>query len=287
MEIWLVFSLATLFIESTARLIQKEALNHNNSLESTIYFQFVSGIPAVIASFLFFRPIPADIGTWVIVLVICVFSSLFNIAYFFLMKREDFTQFAIFQQLGVLWSVFGGVLFLAESMTIHKVSGVFLIIAGVIIAKWKKSEGQPKGISGIHILFFLLFALAAVSGILTKKLIGSFSVPVFAAVMQIVPGIMIATFACRTVGKIKPMLIPNRKNILLFVFTLALGIAFMSHFAALKYGGELSRVAAVRSASPILMVVLGILFLKGERQGIPQKIIGAIAAASGILFLRY
>lgn len=280
---WLIFILASTFLYSIARLIQRVLLKDekSDSVAVSILFQlslsfllFIFGLFFGNISFNNFRQVFPNF------IVLAVLYGLGNVFIFQALKRTDASAFAILYSGRVFVSVAASSLLLHEGLSFKQYSGMLFVITAIIIIFYKKSALQlNKGL-----LFTLLGALFFGLELTNDRFIlKSFNVYSFLFLSGLFPAIFTFFIYPSSLKKMASMIQLSRLIKFMFI-CLVYGAGMIFYFFALQIGSNSSQIAALDQLSTIVIVVLGILILK-EKQQILRKVIASIISVIGAIML--
>lgn len=187
-------------------------------------------------------------------------------------------------RLRMIWALILAVVFLGEKMAGGEALGAGLIFLGLLAVSYKYQRfGGEIRYSFKKIIFPLLFSLTcSVESILMKAVAKDFSAAVvfFADVF---PSIVVLPVIFGDLPRRAKTLF--RGNCSWFLLTALFATAGLYSFQwALRFG-EVSKIIPVYESLSLLTILGGIVLLK-EREGVGQKIFGAILAAIGVILIR-
>ncbi|MEI7579282.1 MAG: EamA family transporter [bacterium] len=217
------------------------------------------------------------IGTTVTVYTIA------NLAGFFAFQLIDVSLCSIIDQLSLVVSYIGSLLIFSESNTLSKMFGVALIILGniVLVSKLSASKDLKKGI-----LLRLVFAFCGAIGglvdskIQTDKLV---SINLYSLIDWIFPGIIV-TFIAFRFSSTKVIIKDIKKNFWgMLLMSVCAVMGTITIFRAYA-NEEKSIVNPILKLSTILVIILGIVFLK-ERKNLKAKFLATVIVFSGLILV--
>lgn len=245
----------------------------------TIITTFVGGLTLLL--FIPFEPLKFQFNLSTILILIFL-AALFGLTdLFFIRGRqlEEASRAVIVLQIGSVWSLLGGALFVHEPITINKIVGILFIIFGNALIVWTdKKIHFTKGALYIIIGTFLF----TIGSIIDKQLISLFSPAFYKGGLFILEALILFVLIPQSAQRIKKELKIQGKIVLVVGPVLIFALYFM--MKAFLSGGEVSRILPVFSLSLVFTVIISILFL-GERKNVWQKILAMIIVFIGTYFL--
>ena len=179
-----------------------------------------------------------------------------------------------------VWNMVGAILFLHENLTIIKLAGTIAILFGVVLAEWKKQTFRLN--KGAVYVLLAAFCFAG-SGIINFFIVRSFDVLSYMLYISIFVTLILFIFNHKIIKKLTFYFKPKRAlNIVATSVNDAL--ANILGFAAYQIGRNALQIGPIQATQTILTVVLAFVILK-ERDHMPQKIIGSLAAVIGTILL--
>jgi len=216
-----------------------------------------------------------DFGIFLLIVLVTIVYSTFNIFSFLSNKLLDFSITGIMAQLTLIITFVGGLIIFKEQPGWLKIIGVSLILLGNISLFFKK--GAKKKISFKGVVFRIIASTALGFGILidAKNSI-NFSVPFYGFLTYFVSGVITLLYARVNFTEVKLEVKNNRTGLIL----MALMGTFGWYFLIKSFGLIDKTVAApLNNLSSIFMVLLGIILLK-EKDRLLTKLL-----AAGIVFV--
>jgi drug/metabolite transporter (DMT)-like permease len=284
---WFILTILSIFALATAELMQQHLLNAKNAFDErasavltflvqsliTVPFLFLFGVADQVFSVF-------DPTVFPRVLLVSLISSVAMIFYLKSFKVKNISISAIFVSFSAIVSTFLGIIFFAESTSVVKFFGIFLILMAIIMANYKNVileknhwYGLVAGcifgicytfdksiILDIHPLVYIFwtFSMIAVWGFLlgTKRVVRSLK--------------------DKKLNAYKPIFISGVGYFLYNFFT----------FTAYRLGGEVGRIDAINN-SQIFLIILFEFFILKHTQGTMRKILSAGLAVAGVLMLGF
>jgi bacterial/archaeal transporter family protein len=245
--------------------------------------QIMSGIGFI--PFLFFEDLHfANESKIIVSIFVMVFLyTLGNIFGFLSYKYVDISLCGIIDQLSLVLLYVGSILIFGETLSVYKTAGVFLILIAniLIIQRTKSKEKSMRGI--LYRIAFVAFMGGANlidSQIITDKKVSMF---LYSFLIWLLPGIGVLLYSMIN-AKLKDVsyeLKYNWKGLISLALTGILTTIFV-FFAYQR--GEKSIVFPVLKLSSILLVIIGVLFLK-ERKNLQAKVLAVVIVFLGIYLI--
>lgn len=179
-----------------------------------------------------------------------------------------------------LWSLIGTVLLLGEAITTRKFGGALLILAGVIIAEWRKQKFK----FNVGAVYVLVAALSYGGGeVLSFLTLRNFDSAAFLIYGSILSAIMLAVTRPSLFSHLSFYAKPkNLANIIIVSINDTLATLFL--FNAYQIGRNALQIGPIMATQAIVTVILAYILLR-EKDYMLQKIVGAMMAAGGILLI--
>ncbi|MEI8232242.1 MAG: EamA family transporter [bacterium] len=179
-----------------------------------------------------------------------------------------------------LWSLLGAVLFLGETLTARKLLAGLLIIAGVMIAEWRKQKFVINAGT-----WYVLIAAASYSAgeILSFYVLRDFDSTAFLVYCSFISALLIFLINPSVLSKLYFYARPkNLGNIVTVSINDALATLFL--FNAYQVGRNALQIGPIMATQTIVTVILALTFLK-ETDSMPQKIVGSLLAVVGTMVM--
>ena len=283
---WFVLTIISCISGSLVSILQKIAFKEKNADPSAFnaYFQFLTGIIIFPIAVLNIGAITYDVNIWAIFILSGFLFASSNVLYFYGFKATEVSKVGILTSTYSIWVLVGGVIFLNEVLTFKKIIGVMLIAIGVITIYWIKNGFKGLGIPQLFIVLYQM--VLVILGLIDRYLLNYFSqIATYLFATSIFASICTIIIKPKAIKQIRPLLKPDRGNLLIITSAFLSCLSVFSFFAAMKAGGEISRIGPIWQLSVILTVLLGIIFLK-ERENYFRKIVGATIVFIGVVFIK-
>jgi len=281
---WIILVFISALVNSVARILQKVLLKDKDSDPFAFSFVFqisVAFLFLVYALCTHSLNIPNLSGLSINLIIMALAYSLGNLFIFKAFKIAEASEISIIFASTTIWTVLFAIGFLKENITLNKIIGVIFVVLGIVAinyskTKWKINKGH---------LFVLLGALLIGIGFVNDAFVlNSFqSVSSYMMIAFAVPGVITLFYSPKSIKNISFYL--NKKTLSnLLVCSFFYALSTITIFEAYKRGGQASVISPISQTSIIFTVIFGYFFLK-EKDKLPNKIIGAILAFVGVLFL--
>lgn len=206
------------------------------------------------------------------------FGSVFN---FTALKKVEASEFTVLFSTRALWTVAAAILILGESFSLKQFFGAGLIIASVVMVSWKKkslrlSEGEMLTLAGAF-FFGVEFVNDAYLSVHTDLF---FYLPL----VFLLPSIFIGLINYKKILKINKFVSLNQSFSLGFL-ALMFAVSATATFMAYQKGHNIAQIAVLNQTSTIIIVILGIIFLR-ERNHLILKILGGLLSIVGVFLVR-
>lgn len=186
-----------------------------------------------------------------------------------------------------LYAAIGAVLFLGEGLTPSIVLGTLLIIVGVITISLEESGGQiEKRWSKRDLTFPILAGICfGILHVLRKMGLNGIPVPIAGVTMQNASALIFFPLLGLTQrGRHRLVLDDNRAWIIFSLAGLSMFVAQLCVFSALDLG-RVVVVSPLSSLSPLFVLLLVRVFLKGLEKVTPRIVLGVILTVGGTAVL--
>lgn len=269
-----VFSLATIF----QRAILK------NSKDPVIFY-IINGIVGgliLLAHGLwvgFKIPNIQDISLNLIIMIVLL--GVGNMLNFQALKKVEASEFTVLFSTRAIWSVVAAILVLGETFGIKQIIGAGLIISSVFLVSWKKKSFRLNEGEMLTLATAAFFGLEFINDTyLLNKVDLLFYIPL----IFLLPAIAVAIFNYKklpNIGKVVSFIDFLKLSLLALMFA----VSATATLTAYEKGHNAAQIAILNQTSTIIIVLLGIIFLK-ERSHMKLKIIGAIISLIGVYLVR-
>ncbi len=279
---WYWYIVINVFVFSLATTYQRVVLK--NSPDPVVY-SIVNGLVGglILLSYglyVGFRvPNLQDISLNLILM--SVLLGIGNMLTFSGLKKVDASEFTVLFSTRAIWSVVAAILILGESFSIKQVAGAALIISSVFLVSWKKKSFRLTEGEMLTLAAAALFGLEFVNDtFLLNKVDLFFYLPL----IFLFPAIFAGVLNYKKMLRIQKIV--SMKDFLQLSFlALLFAISATATLTAYTKGHNAAQIAILNQTSTILIVFLGIIFLK-ERSHMKLKIIGAVISLIGVFLVR-
>lgn len=227
--------------------------------------------------------IPIGVEPWLLFTLNMVLYTIFTLANFQMNKHMDISLTSILGQSKTLLMFVGALILFQEPVTTNKVLGVLLIIIGnVVLFLNKKFDTRGINRKGMFYLTLTVIALT-ITAFVDARLVQEFSINFYGMISYLIPGLLTIPFLLRNLkgNEIKVGLKKFLNPILLMGVVAPLGYSAL--LEAYKLAPK-SVVYPIGNISTLVLVLLGVIFLK-EREKLQRKIIAAVIVVAGAILL--
>jgi len=282
---WFILVLIYIFTNTISKIVQKLALR-NEEVDSTAFsafFLFTVGVISI--PFLFFEHITFswDIRAWGAVFFSSILYSTCMVLFYHAMKLIEISQVETVATTRSIWSMFLGIIFFQEALTMSKFLGVLLIFLGLAVVYWEK--GHFKGFEKPHLYTLAYAIMISCAYALDKYALNYFSVVMYQVIIYTTPAIFITIFLPGTFTKIKTLIRPQKSTYLILLCCCFQMVSTLALYRAYQVGGELSVVGPLTQLTTVLIIIIGIIALK-EKWNLKRKIMGISLACIGVIFIK-
>lgn len=294
---WFLLSLLALSMQVSRRSAEKKATGHINSLALT-WLQQTAALPFIIATLFFAKfywPHELSANYWGLLALYAILISLDTFLYFKALSVADVSYVAPLLTLTALGNIAGAYLILGQKPNVFGLSGAALIVVGAVLTySAKRNDLVNKHANKFALL--LILALVVVRGansnieVFMLRDSNPTTFNFYSSILS-VPLILAATLliiASSKNGKYTGYWRKAKQDMVKHRWLLTfIGITYTVNMLA-TYGAKLSGpnagyVGAIKSASVLPMMIIGLLFFKEKIVGKQWVGLGFIAA--GIVFL--
>lgn len=279
---WYWYIVINIVVFSFATLYQRMLLK--NSRDPVVIY-VVNGLVAGLFLFIFglhqgFR-IPDIKQISINLILMSVLIGAGNILIFRGLKKVEASEYTVLFSTRAIWSVLAAIVFLHETFSIKQIFGAGLIILSVFVVSWKKktlrlNEGEMLTLAAA---FFVGIAFINDTYMLNKVDLFFYLPLVFA-----LPAVFALITNYKRFIKINNWLSWGETLRVSFL-SLLFAISATSTFSAYEKGHNAGQIAILNQTSTILIVVLGIVFLK-ERNHLYLKILGGVISLLGVYLVK-
>ena len=221
-------------------------------------FQLLAGLLAIPLFLLEPARVNQTQDIWTLLVIVIVLYSFFNVFNFISNKLLDFSITGILSQSTLIITFLGSLMVFGEPATLNKIIAVILILLANISILIKKKSGAKINFKGIVIRLAASIILGSALIIDAKNSV-NFSLPLYAFITYFFPGILTYIFSRANFSDVREHIARFYKGIFLMSLMGTLGYYFLiKSFQTL----EKSIAAPLNNLSPVIMVCLGIVFLK-------------------------
>ncbi len=280
--VWYHYLIINVIVFSLATLYQRTLLkNSKDPIVSYVINGLVGGLILLsYGSFVGFR-IPDFSNISLNLVMMTMLLGFGNMLTFNALKKVEASEYTVLFSTRALWSVVAAVFILGESFSLKQILGAGLIIASVFLVSWKKKSFRLNEGEMLTLLAASFFGLEFVND---SYLVGKTDLFFYLPLIFLFPAIFIGTINYKKVLKIKKIM--KLKDILkLSLLALLFSVSATATLTAYQKGHNAAQIAILNQTSTILIVFLGIIFLK-ERNNLYLKILAACVSLVGVFLVR-
>ena len=279
---WYVYLIINVVVFSLATIYQRSILKNS---KDPVIFYVVNGliggsILLVHGLWVGFKiPNLQDISLNLIILTVLLgFGNMLN---FNALKKVDASEFTVLFSTRAIWSVVAAIFILGESFGIKQIFGAVLIIASVFLVSWKKKSFRLNEGEMLTLAAAAFFGLEFINDTyILNKVDLLFYIPL----IFLLPAAAVAAVNYKKLPHIRKI-VSFKDFLKLSLLALMFAISATATLTAYQKGHNAAQIAVLNQTSTILIVFLGIIFLK-ERSHMKLKIIGAIVSLIGVYLVK-
>lgn len=279
---WYWYLVINICVFSTATLYQRIVLK--NSPDPVVYSVvngLVGGLILLGYGFYIGFRIPNLQDISLNLILMSALLGIGNMLTFSGLKRVEASEFTVLFSTRAIWSVVAAILILGESFNIKQVAGAALIISSVFLVSWKKKSFR---LTEGEMLILAAAALFGVEFINDTYLVSKVDLLFYLPLIFLFPAIFAGALNYKKMLKVHKIV--SLKDFLRLSFlALLFSVSATATLTAYTKGHNAAQIAILNQTSTILIVLLGIIFLK-ERSHIKLKIIGAVISLIGVFLVR-
>lgn len=197
------------------------------------------------------------------------------------LKKVEASEFTVLFSTRAVWSVVAAILILGESFSLKQIIGGALIIASVFLVSWKKKSFR---LTEGEMLILAAAALFGIEFVNDTYLVTRVDLFFYLPLIFLFPAIFAGFLNYKKMLRVSKIV--SLKDFLqLSLLALLFSISATATLTAYTKGHNAAQIAILNQTSTILIVFLGIIFLK-ERSHIKLKIIGAVVSLIGVFLVR-
>jgi drug/metabolite transporter (DMT)-like permease len=280
---WFLFASISIFSSAIANLLQKNAMKEEKSdpITYSIFFQFSLAIfTGLFALFKGFNSPPLH-EFWLNFLVSAFLYGMGTLSLFKAVKALEASEVVIMAAFGAAATIISSFLFLAESLTILQVTGVFFVLSAIAIVNAKKQQIVLQKGTMYAILGTVCYGLAVTNDAFILK---SYDAISYTPIMSFLPGVILIFFRPSSVKQLKKSFTYSSfKSLSLYGFFYS--IQAVTYYLSLETGAKASQMAALFKSEIIITVILATIFLN-ERKSLMRKAIAVVVVTIGVFLLR-
>lgn len=279
---WQLFTIISVLSLSISVILQRILL-HNYKLNPFAYavvFQLIVGCLLLIFALPHGIKLP-NIETLVLPAIgASVFFGVGHIIYAKTLQVVEASVFSVLFAMQAIWMMLFGILLFQENLTYMQLAGAALIFAGIgLIVKNIRSLKLNRGML-LGLLAGLLFGLAITCWSYVGRHTDELSWAALSFFSSAAITLLVRPTTLKNLGSVLSQPVLARLSVLGVFY--GLGSVTMLYAYTL---GTFSVVSPLRQTSIIVTVLLALVFLKGERTRVWQKVLAAIITFAGVALI--
>lgn len=277
--VYLVSILAGLLL-GISESINKNITEEKYSVFSYFFIQIAGNFIIYLVPFLFYAVFPHDLTGYIYVLIIVVLIFFANASIIKAYKSEDISSVNIISRISLVIGFLSGVILLHETINLFNITGVVLIILGILTIFYERKLTKPSAGSLYAFSSGVLYGFIAY---FVKLALGYFNIPTYLVIYSILTLILLS-FIPKTFKDIKPIL-TKYKNKIILSRIIAASVFYLIVWSFQK--GNISIVNTNYETAFLLSgVFVGIIVLN-EKKNIAKKLAGSLLCILGIILLNF
>jgi drug/metabolite transporter (DMT)-like permease len=285
--IYLLSLLSGILYGSNALINKKLSSSPNNPIITSLLINVFSSIFCIffIAEDIFSKNflVSFDGFDWLLLIAAGIITTFAFYGQFLALEHLPASEQALLSRVSLLTSTLGGILLLGETTSGIKLVGIVLVLIGIIVSSIRQGKFVYNKWVFVQIFTSMGFGLS----ILIDKVVS----PHFSS------GIYVFISAFTTALGL--LLLAKSKNVLKGMFSfkksyygfalLASFLAISAYYVVIRVYGMGGNVVIVTALTQIKLplIIFGGYYIYGEKNDLPQKIIGVITVLAGIILLKY
>ncbi len=273
-------ALSSGIISGIGEIFNKNIVEERYSVFSYAFIQWAGASILYVVPFFLWGSFPKEIVAYVYLGIIVGAVLIGNIALIKAYKTEDISNINILSQISLVVSFLMGTVLLHETANIYKISGLILIIIGVIVIFYERRK--------IH--FTTAYLLALVAGITFgitgyfNKLALNYMNPLSLLFIYNLAESVILLFSPKTLSDIKPILQKYKWKVLASRLCVVIGLYFL--IWSIERGNISVVITNYQISFLLSAVIIGIILLN-EKNNIAKKLAGSVLCILGIILLNF
>lgn len=275
---WQIFIAISVIFYSAATIVQRSLLSESNSkpIAYSLVFEVMVSVMLGLAGLLQGKLMWPDFSVigWNFLIMTLLYAA-GNVFMFSALKSVEVSKFTILFSVRGFITVLASTLFLQESLNSGQMLGALAIFLAIVLVNFKANQFKLSKFDLMALMAGVSFGLANTND---RILLSHMEVYTFTTIGFLTPALLIAAIYPKEVPHVRLFLQPKLlKKMLIFASLYALSA--VTFFIALQTTNNSSQVATINLTSVILIVLLGIVFLK-EKTDLAKKLV-----AAGLSFL--
>lgn len=277
----LILIIYTILSSSLVQFYKLTTRTMKNASAQTVGLELLAGLSCLLFLPFFEFKLPSNPWTYLFLALSCVFYALNNRMMANVRKNVEASTIGILGQSYTVLMTLAGFVLLNEQITLFKIIGISLIIAGNILVFWrrKNSKGDKAKYVWIGILAYVCNVIA---GLIDVGYSGEFNLPFYSAILYFLPALFIFIGSrIRVKDVVKEFKRANKCNY--FITGFCWGVHYLVLLIAYSMY-DVSIVAPLSSLVVFVNVIVGYFWLK-EKDRMPRKIAASLLAILGVVLI--
>lgn len=282
--VWLFLAIISAILGGLTRVLQKVLLTEKDSDPYAFTFIFQITVALFFLLYLIVTKslnIPNLSGVIFNIIMMTIFYGVGNLFTFKAFKLAEASEVAVIFASSTLWSVVSALFILGEKLTNLKIAGVLLVVLGLVVINYVKTNWKVNKGHLFALLAAVLFGVAFTNDLFIMKRfssVASYSLFAFA-----LPSLVTLLFNPKSIKHV-PYFLKGQVFLKLAICSFFYAADAFAIYMAYKMGGPANVISPISATSLIFTVIISYIFLK-ERDRVWNKILGTLLTFIGILLL--
>jgi len=280
---WQFFVTLSVLFFSVNGLLHKLLMREKNSnpYAQTIVFYGIVGFFALIISFLRggfqYQITTEQLPYFILITIVASLASIFG---FKAIQLIEASENSIILSSSRLWVVLGAFIILKEQFSLDALIGTLVIILGISIAQFRQKRFTINQGTIFSLITAFFYAITEITSFFILRDFDAASLTVYTCWLPVIALLIIKPKVYKKFSFYLKR--KNAINITLVSLSDVFGTIFL--FLAYQAGRNASQIGPIMATQTIIVVLLGIIFLK-EKSNMIQKITGGLIAVTGTILL--
>lgn len=222
---------------------------------------------------------PVSAPYWLLLALMIFVYGIFNRTEFMAKKYMDASSYAVIGKLPAAIAFILAIFVLKEPLTIQKIFAAVLIFSGMVIVSLNQ-KGVHFG-RGLKYALVMSFSLG-IGWTIDKVAAPHFPLPIYAFLGYAAANIFVVFFPTIPLKVLWQEF--KKANWKVAVLSLMASSGYLFLLKAFTLG-EASKIVLINATNVFITILLALVFLKGERENLPQKLISACLVFLGVILL--